>query len=227
VVARRIKKKDYENLTSTNIRHVTTLLTPPADSTSKPITKKEACSILNISYNTVRLGKIIEEQREKDEFTATRKAANSGKRARPDEIISVVSEYLQGEPVSKIAAGLYRSSGFCKAIIERIGVPTRLGVEERRGFDILPEACIADRFRCDQVVWSAKYHRTAIIVKEIPHYEEKYSSKCYQISVIEPVDASDSYFKHIEAGGFNAFALAYDLGSLEHLTEYGVDLSKI
>jgi hypothetical protein len=226
-MVRRVKKKDYENLTAANVRHVTTLLTPPADSTSKPITKKDACSILNISYNTLRLGKILDEQREKDEFTATRKAANSGKRARPDEIVSVVSEYLQGEPISKIAAGLYRSSGFCKAIIERIGVPTRLSAAERKGLDFLPEACIAESFLAGQVVWSAKYHSTAIIVKEMPHYEECYGSKCYQISVIEPVDASDSYFKHIEAGGFNAFALAYDIGSLEHLTEYGVDLSKI
>jgi hypothetical protein len=175
----------------------------------------------------VRLGKIIEEQKDKDEFTASRKAENSGKRASASEITQTVTEYLQGEPVSSIAAGLFRSSGFCKGIITRVGVPSRVGASERREFDYLPEACIAQSFLVGQVVWSAKYHCTAIIVKEMPHYEENYGSRCYQISVIEEVDASDSYFKHIESGGFNAFALAWDLGSLEHLTKYGVDLNKI
>ena len=51
-----IKTRKHENLTETNIQHVMELLN--ADS---PITKKEACSILNISYNTTRLNKIIED----------------------------------------------------------------------------------------------------------------------------------------------------------------------
>ena len=39
----RVKKREYEKLTSSNIDHVISLL--EAD---KPITKKEACAILNI-----------------------------------------------------------------------------------------------------------------------------------------------------------------------------------
>ena len=30
-----------------------------------------------------------------------------------------------------------------------------------------------------------------------------------------------------DIGGFYAFALAYDLGKLKHLEEYGVDLEKL
>ena len=52
----RVKKKDYENLTATNIEKVISHLR--ADS---PISKKEACAMLNIAYNTTRLQNIIDD----------------------------------------------------------------------------------------------------------------------------------------------------------------------
>ena len=53
---RRIKKRSHEKLTDANIRHVMDLL-----ESKNPITKKEACSILNISYNTTRLNNIFQQ----------------------------------------------------------------------------------------------------------------------------------------------------------------------
>ena len=50
-----IKKKSYEKLSDSNIKYVVGLL-----SGDSPITKKEACNILNISYNTTRLNAILE-----------------------------------------------------------------------------------------------------------------------------------------------------------------------
>ena len=64
----RIKK--HENLTQANITKVISLLEPKE---GKPITKKEACAILNIAYNTTRLQKIIDEHKEMVEFRARRK----------------------------------------------------------------------------------------------------------------------------------------------------------
>lgn len=225
----RVKKKKHENLSNANIRHVMTLLTPSDGAFQKPITKKEACEILNISYNTLRLQKIIDEYKEHTKFVEKRKSQNRGKRARPAEITQVLFEYLSGEPVSEIAKGLFRSSGFVRGIIERIGVPQRPTGAERHRVAFLPEVCISELYEVGMVVWSAKYHAPAIIIKEIKNdrYERDYGSRCYQISVIEQVDASESYFKHIESGGFYAFALAYDLGSLEHLKKYDVNLNKI
>jgi len=57
---RGVKAKDHEKLDDANIQKVSDLL--EAD---KPITKKEACEILNISYNTTRLKKIIEEYKDR------------------------------------------------------------------------------------------------------------------------------------------------------------------
>ena len=79
-----IKTRKHENLTETNVSHVINLL-----NSEKPITKKEACSILNISYNTTRLNRIIEEFEEQEAYVNTRKSQNKGKMASKEEIKQV------------------------------------------------------------------------------------------------------------------------------------------
>src|SRR5210317_732401 len=97
----RVKKKDYENLTASNIKKVITLLNPE-DSTSAPISKKEACEILNIAYNTTRLQKIIDDFLETQEYQKKRRAMNRGKPASNEEIKEAVIGYLAGEPIADI-----------------------------------------------------------------------------------------------------------------------------
>jgi hypothetical protein len=213
-----VKKKDHEKLTQENIRHVIALL-----STEKPITKKEACGILNISYNTTRLNNIIQEFEDRESFRATRKSQLKGKRATKEEIKDAIQSYLRGESVSEIAQGMYRSSGFIKAILDRVGVPTRpAAVEDRMGYAFLPEQCIAEEFMPGETVWSAFNHAPALVEKEHnkPLYIEKYGSKCYSIYVLEKTDG-------FTKGGYYAASLACDLGKLTHLEEYGIDLEKI
>jgi len=82
-MAGRIKKKEHENLTDTNIKHVIALLNPEE---GKPITKKEACNVLKISYNTTRLNKIIADYHEQVEYRTVRKNQNKGKPATTFEI---------------------------------------------------------------------------------------------------------------------------------------------
>ena len=229
---RRIKKKESENLSDTNIRKVIDLL-----SGSSPITKKEACGILNIAYNTTRLQRILDEFEETQAYREKRKSQNKGKAATADEVADAITRFLSGDPISDIASGLYRSSGFIKAIIERVGVPQK----QEGKFDYLPEECVAEDFAHGEIVWSAKYHGPAIIKQELSidyqaelpgckdvNYEKKYSSKAYNIWVIEKID--DDYsdrWTTATGGGFTATQLAYDLGKLTHLEKYGVDLSRI
>ena len=214
----RVKKKDHEKLTQENIRHVIALL-----STEKPITKKDACGILNISYNTTRLNNIIQEFEDRESFRATRKAQLKGKRATKEEIKDSIQSYLRGESVSEIAQGLYRSSGFIKGILDRVGVPTRpAAVEDRKGYAFLPDKCISEEFSPGETVWSAFYHAPALVQKEVHEidYIKKYSSKCYSIYVWENTEG-------LVRGGYYGASLAYDLGKLTHLEEYGIDLEKI
>jgi len=189
-------------------------------SQEKAITKKEACEILNISYNTTRLNKIITEFQERKEYVAKRKATNKGKKAQAYEITEAITNYLQGESISEIAAGLYRSSGFVRAILDRVGVPQRpASQEERVQPSIIPENCVADTFNPGEKVWSAKYHAPAIVDAEIT-VKNNYESKGYRVYILENTE-NDT------VGGYYAFVLACELGKLSHLEEYGVNLNKI
>jgi hypothetical protein len=223
----RIKKREHENLSDANIQKVISLLTPH-DTSKKPITKKDACQILNITYNTARLAKIIAEYEERQEYVAEQKAKRRGKSATNFEIQQAVEDYLTGENYSTIAKRLFRSSGFVKAILERVGVPQRpTGNDAKQEYDYLPDNCISETFREGEIVWSAKYHRPARIDAEVQS-KGNYLGKVYRIYVLEAVkDEPPPWFANVTAGGYFAYQPAYDLGKLSHLEKYGVDLTRI
>ena len=228
---RGVKKRSHDKITDANIQHVMGLL-----QAESPITKKEACSILNISYNTTRLKTIIEEFVEQKEYRDRRKAANRGKPATKSEITSIVDSFINGTPISDISRFMYRSPGFIKNIVERVGVPRKRSKEERGGGhqpSFLPDECVTESFKEGEIVWSAFYDQAAMIQKEevAIDYEKKYGSKCYNIYVFEMVewnpDMLVSGWIGERLGGFHSSQLAYDLGSLKHLEAYGVNLQKL
>ena len=172
--------------------------------------------------------KIIDEYIERKEYTAKRKSANRGKRATESEIKQIIEDYLDGDPISDIAARLYRSPSFVNGIVQRVGIPTRPSGDERYKPAILPDECIAEEFKIGEIAWSAKYHSPCEIRQELDDsYTERYGEKCYRIYISEKIDEISPYFPQVERGGFNAYAPAYELGKLEHLTDYGVNVSNI
>ena len=224
---RGVKKRSHEKLTDTNIRHVIELL-----NAESPITKKEACSILNISYNTTRLKTIIEEYKENKEYRDRRKAQNRGKPASNSEIGTMVESYLEGSNISDIAKRMYRSPAFVKGIIERVGVPQKTTSDET-GVPFLPEECVRESFSEEETVWSAYYNQPAKVMHEITNmdYETKYGGKCYQVYIFQSVEWNPDMIVSGWAGeimgGFYASQIAYDLGSLEHLESYGVNIKRL
>jgi hypothetical protein len=126
---------------------------------------------------------------------------------------------------------MFRSVGFVRDIIRRVGVPARGSNElERSTYGLLPDACVSDEFAVGDTVWSAKYHSTATVKAVYDaeycnsktglgtiNYVEKYGANCYNIYVHQSTD------DYSAAGpGFYADSLAYDLGKLSHLKKYGV-----
>lgn len=213
-----IKSKKHEKLEESNIQRVIGYL-----ESDTPITKKEACQMLNISYNTTRLTKIIEEYKEIMDFRARRKELNRGKRATDMEVQRTVQAYLEGEPVSDIAKSLYRSPTFIKNIVERIGVPTKRpkteqGMKSKMGY--LPDECVSDEFEVGEKVWCTRYDLPARIMSE-GIYSKKHDCKVYHVYVIELTNFESPYFGFIKEGGFHAHYTSYDLGSLKHLEQYG------
>ena len=214
-----VRKKREEKLSETNINKVIELL-----AAEKPITKKEACEILHIAYNTTRLSKIIADHNETIEFRARRKAQNKGKGVTEVEKVSIVKHYLNGAVVSDIAKALYRSPAFIKAVIERMGVPQKLPDTDYKGIKeaMIPEPCVSEEFTAGERVWSAQGNCIAVVKREITksHNFDKHGSKCYLLWEIEMAECESPYFGFMKDAGHNAPRLAYNIGSLRHLQEY-------
>tara|TARA_B100001093_G_scaffold500647_1_gene551383 strand:+ start:2455 stop:3168 length:714 start_codon:yes stop_codon:yes gene_type:complete len=234
-----IKSKAYEKLSFDNIERVISQLEK-----DNPITKKDACEMLNIRYNTTRLQKIIEDHNDTKAFKERRKSQNKGKAATEDEIRSVVQYYLEGFNVSEIANNIYRSPAFVKNIVERTGIPQKLSESDYEGMrkSMLPERCVAESFDYNQKVWYPRKNKFALVKEEITqkyqserrgfacygdiakctNYEDTYGGKAYKVFILEPCDTSQTLFPWLdgEKTGFWGVALAYDLGSLKHLEKY-------
>ncbi len=234
-----IRSKSGEKLSFDNIERVIQQLEQ-----DNPITKKEACGILNIRYNTTRLQKIIDDHLDTKAFRETRKSQNKGKAATEDEIRSVVKMYIDGFNISGIADNIYRSPAFVKNIVERVGIPQKLAESDYEGMRkaMLPEQCVAEEFDYNEKVWYPRQNKFAIIKDEISqkyqserkgyacygnivecvNYEDKYGAKCYKVFVLEPCDTSQTLFPWLdgEKTGYWGTALAYEIGSLKHLQKY-------
>jgi hypothetical protein len=215
-----VKNKSHEKLSETNIEHVYTLL-----NVDNPITKTEACIILNIDYNTTRLNKIIQDYLETVEYRQMRKSQNKGKGATESEIKTTVEMYLEGDNVTTIAKALYRSPAFIKGIIDRLGVPQKLAESDYEGRRnaMLPEQCVAEEFEVGERVWAVRQNYPAVVKRELePEKAEKRGFRLYLVDTIEATqdDLKDTYFPHLAYAGKQYALGSYEIGSLRHLQQY-------
>lgn len=205
MATRRTKNED-ERLDDASMERVIAALEPTE---GKPITKKDACQILGISYNVTRLASLIEKYKEGKAREATRRAALRGKPATPDEITYVISSYLEGETIEAISKATYRGTTFVNNILEKYSVPMRSRSYNYFKPELIPEGAVRQRFAIGEKVYSAKYDSMAIIETET--LSPKYGY-VYRIWLL-----SDKWMQY-------ANTEAYELASLEHLKELGVKL---
>lgn len=214
----KVKTKEHENLTEANVKRVIELLEG-----EKPISKKVACEILNISYNTTRLTKIIDTYKDEQAELERRRALNRGKPASEYEIQMCIEGYLDGDPVAAIAKRLFRPPTFVKEIIDRVGVPQRVVGAEWNQPGIIPDQCIRESFEPGQIVWHARRHCMGIVTKELKSSNDV---RYYRVFIIETIEEPSpfGFLSGSRYGGHYAGAHAFDLGSLDHLKQYGVDV---
>jgi hypothetical protein len=207
-----VKKKEHEKLDDATIERVIELL-----ALTPPITKKEACEILNISYNTTRLTAIITEYQEKVE---RRKRLFEKARLTPisdQEKSYMVTWYLQGSNFSDISELTYRSPAQVKRVLEELGVPERPRGDAYYVSAPLPEECVLMTSpKKGELVWSARYHAIAEIMSRCINDDGSIS---YSIYVYEKNETG-------RRGGFYAYQPLCELGSLKHLEKY-IDLKKL
>lgn len=205
MLKKRIKAREGENLSKSNIRKVISLLEAPENK----ITKKAACEILNISYNTTRLDSIIENFKLDEQQTKELRAKRRGKAPTTDEISTVVSSYLEGDPISKIADRIYRSVFFVKNVLNSYGVPSRIpGGTFFDDVPLIPEIATKEEFKVGEIVYAARYHSLA----EIKHiFKDMKGQTVYSLFILG------------EDNQFRAYQPAYELASLEHLKTLGIN----
>lgn len=199
---------EEELMTDANISRVIRLLEPTEEG-KKPITKKDACAILGMSYNTTRLGTIIEDYKQKQIRTAQRKSQLRGKPATQEEKVYIISEYLNGETVDAISKMTYRSSKFIKDVLEGNSVPIRVPGSSYFTPELIPDGAVRDRFKIGEVVYSSRYDSIARIDAE--QKSDKYGF-VYRIWLM-----SERWLQ-------SAYQEASELASLEHLRELGVKI---
>ena len=182
-----IKAKSHEKLDEVNIERVLNSL-----EAEKPVTKKEACEMLNIAYNTTRLSKIITEFKEKRTYRRHRMDQNKGKIATSDEINEIVMNYLVGMNYAEIARSMYRSPTFVKNVVDRVGVPTKVALGEEF---IVPDECVKYEFEVGEWVWFNDNHpdarggKAGKIVKEVSSKRGKEGEyKVYHIDYWIPME---------------------------------------
>jgi len=201
MAARRTKRNVEEKLTVANIENVISLL-----EAEKPITKKDACAILNIAYNTARLGQIIDKHKEKKSRDAERRAALRGKPATDSEIVYIITSYVEGVTVEAISDTTHRGNTFIKAILDQNSVPVRARSHDYFKPELIPEGAVRTKFEVDEVVYSARYDCLAKIKTELYQNNEW----VYRIWLI-----AEKWMQF-------AYQPAHELASVSHLKAIGV-----
>lgn len=152
MASRRIKVQDGENLTDANKDKVIALL-----EAEKPITKKAACEMLNITYNTTRLNRIIEERKEDIKF---RSDMRKKMRNTPIDIATasqIVSGYLSGTSLADLSVETYRSTNVVKNVLTKYNIPIRNTSVDYFHPVLIDDEAIKDDYVKGDLVYSARY----------------------------------------------------------------------
>lgn len=159
---KKVKVKDYERLDDSTVGRVVSLLED-----KKPITKKEACEILNISYNTARLNKIVENYKDKKAFAEKRRKENLRKPLDDYDKKYVVKEYLRGRSNSAIANDLFRPVTHVNNFIEEIGLPKKVAGATYWTPSYITDETLSKEYTDNEIVWAARYNCVAEIMKKL------------------------------------------------------------
>ena len=164
--------RDHENLSKENMKKVILAL-----ETEKPITKKAACEILNISYNTTRLKKLIDEFKDREESSKRLRKQLRGTPVTLEELTLIAQEYLNNTPMSAISEMTYRPVSLIKKKILEMNIPERSTDYTYKSPPLLEEGAIAEDYVKDDLVYSAQYQVAALVERQL-------ESRCGPVYII-------------------------------------------
>jgi hypothetical protein len=198
-MAKRSNTSETEKLDDSTLQRVIELLEG-----ENKITKKAACEMLCISYNTTRLNSLIEKFKEKKDREKKLRAQKRGTAFSKDEIRYAVSSYLEGNSIESISNSLHRSTASVVHILDSLGVPRRQKRYDYNAPALIPDQAVKTSFQMGEKCYSVRYDSLCVIESYFPHKDER----CYRIWLL-----GDRWQQY-------AYQPASDLASLEHLKEY-------
>lgn len=157
---RGVRQKDGEDFSPTKIEEIILLL--EAD---KPITKKDACARVGMSYNVARLKKIIDEYKEDKAYHEKRKKELRTQPLTKEDNAFIVSSYLEEANLSLIADDTHRSIAVIKRVLERFNIPLRS--TETTYQTPIQLNNISEEYTNNDLVYSARYDEPAYIIKKL------------------------------------------------------------
>jgi len=205
-MARR-KNQEHEKLDDANMTKVIELL-----GSDTPITKKAACGILNIAYNTKRLGTLIEEYQERVIFSKRKRAEMRTRAVSREDAKYIITEYLEGTAVQEISERTFRGTSVIKKVLDKYKVPIREVGSSYFDPIYLPDDGHKTEYAVGDLVFSARYNVPARI-KSLKQ-KHKDHGNVYAIYLLGTAKQ-------------NAYQPAYELGDLTYLEgTLGIKLSE-
>lgn len=115
-------------------------------------TKKAACEMVGIAYNTKRLDNLIQEYKDDVERSIRLRKEKRRTACSPEELVSMIEDYLDGASFEDLSKRFYRSTAYIKHRLELAGALIRVqGILNPTRPPMLPDECVADAFRIRQV----------------------------------------------------------------------------
>jgi len=189
-MAKVIKVKAGERLDEASVKEVIKALGAEA-----PISKKEACAMLNITYNTTRLTNIIKEYEDKIAFRRRQRAAV---RKTPVSILdkkNIVQSFVSGVSVNDIVKDSFRSLHIVNKVLVEFNMPARTSLGDRI---LIEEEQTAEDYGKGDLVYSAKYGEYAEIIKK--HSDSEEHGAIYHIYILGKhcMNAYQPYYELID-----------------------------
>ena len=147
----------------------------------KPITKKEACAHLGISYNTARLDKLMQEYADRKERDKMLRARNRGKPASEFEIQSIIEGYLRKTSITELSQSLHRSVAFVKNVLLRTGIPLRDASNNFFNPLVIADGVAKEEYVKGEVAYSAR-HQDIVEIQGLAKWE---LGICYWCLLVE------------------------------------------
>lgn len=170
-------------------------------------TKKAACEILGIAYNTTRLQNLIDNFVNRQDLEKQHRAKKRKEVVSNDEVANWITDYLAGMSFDELSQSYFRSVNIIKYHIAKNGALLRHSKVDKLNPPMVPDKCMSEDFDIGEYCWSMAYNG-------IVQVKAKYKDAFRVETLIEGIQEK-------------AYLAPYELARLKHLEALGVKLEKL